>query len=113
MTSLYDDLYSEIEDLKKQLYIAQQNRDIALSMVTEQLEINENLRNKIQSAFYTFILEDPYPKHTEWQMNQGLRSKLDKLFRVKFGKPPDPISIHQAWYDGFQFARALVMKNLK
>jgi hypothetical protein len=66
-------------------------------------------RNKIETAFHTFVIEDPYPEHTQWQMNQNLRSKLDKLFGIEVGERPDP----KAWRDGFEFAKALVMKELK
>lgn len=75
----------------------------------------EELKIRIETCFFKFVIEDPYPQISGWEMEQEfwkreapLRAKIKKQTR-----PKPEVSAHEAWKDGFEFAKNLVLKELK
>lgn len=72
--------------------------------------MTEDEKYRIISAFERWIIEDPYPNLTEWDM---LNKSLGPIERLLGGAGTRPyISAHQAWMDGYKFAKKLVTDAL-
>jgi hypothetical protein len=68
----------------------------------------------IEAAFENWTLFDPYPELTARDRLESSTSKLQKFFGVNLHQSPRPeFSPHKAWWDGYQFAKSLVLKVLK
>lgn len=73
----------------------------------------EELKFKIKTCFYKFVITDPYPDHSEHEQHVANLGLLDKIFKTRINIPEPPkVSIHKAWTDGFNFAKKLVNKEL-
>jgi len=65
----------------------------------------DEFKFKLKSKFFSWIIVDPYPEHTHY----GSLSMSMKLSTTA----PEYVSIHKAWRDGYEFAKALIEKELK
>lgn len=66
----------------------------------------DELKNRIRMAFYTWVVTDPYPEVTDWQNY----SRFEQ-WRLAHQKPD--ISVHQAWREGYEFAKKLAMNTIE
>lgn len=74
--------------------------------------MNDDDQIKLESCFYDFVITDPYPEISQWEQFQAMRNDVSKFFYL--GNRPRPeISAHKAWQDGFNFAKALVIKRIE
>lgn len=75
----------------------------------------EGFKWKIKGAFHSWVITDPYPELTEWQLRQEWKGSIGRFFG-RIGARPDPkpqVSVHKAWMDGYAFAKKLVESKLE
>lgn len=77
-----------------------------------QLSEKEVLKNNIKYCFYKWIIHDPYPEITNYEIEQSILSNLGKIFRFHKENNEPKISVHKAWMDGYEFAKKLVIDEL-
>lgn len=66
--------------------------------------MTEDERMNILAAKHQWVITDPYPDITEYQMFR----KIWPWFKKK-----PTVSAHKAWRDGFQFAWSLIEKRVE
>lgn len=64
--------------------------------------MNADDKMKIMSARYQFVLRDPYPQISEWDVCYSGVTRLRKFLNSVPFRPS--ISPYKAWQDGFAFA---------
>lgn len=65
----------------------------------------EELKSKIRTARYSYLITDPYPKHSFYNS----LSFVDKMVHPE----PEEISIHQAYREGMEFMWSLIEPYVK
>jgi Fe-S oxidoreductase len=93
--------------------VAIHNRDAALAMLKEFAEKDEALRSQLRTCLIKFEQLDPYPHLTNWDTIESERSRFDILFGINSHGARPVISAHQAWHDGFNDAKRLMMRELE
>jgi hypothetical protein len=81
----------------------------AAALIFEAVRCAENLRDRVRGSFNTWVIKDPYPEISEYEREQSMLRQILGAFKKR--KAPE-ISPHQAWRDGYEFAKNLVMKEL-
>lgn len=72
-----------------------------------------DLRSRVEACFYTWVMEDPYPQISDWEHRESMRGPVKRILGLAWPKEPKPeVSAHKAWREGYDFAKALVMKEL-
>lgn len=74
----------------------------------------DRLAIRIHGCFFKWVMKDPYPEVTAYKQEIAELDKLGLFFRLGKMYRPDPpsITVHQAWQDGFNFAKKLVLDEL-
>lgn len=83
------------------------------------MNLNETLEDfkfRLRAKFYSWVIKDPYPELTRWSNEKASIQSLGEFSGLvaRFqGMVKPEITPHQAWMDGYNFAKSLMESELK